>query len=180
MYLLHHGPVAPDDPLQSLSLEQLEEQAAAEAEYLESLAPPSWFYPLVGQVASAAVLLEFYMTEVALALTRTDGTPREVIRSSQRMWQTLRAAAGLDERFDELLRAFQPARNERDAIVHAVLWWYDAEGPYSDRWEHHHPKTERLTVLDQDEPPEWMVETLHRIRDLTRRAFELSNAISAS
>ena len=159
-----------------MSLEQLE---AAEAEFYENLAPPSWLYPLVGEVASQAVLLEFYMTEVALALTGAEGTAREVITSSDRMWKVLRASERLDGRFDDLLRDLQPARNERDAIVHAVLWWYETDGLSSDRWEHHHPKTGRRTELD-DEPPERMSDALQRIRDLTKRAFELSNAINAS
>lgn len=178
--VLHNGSVGPDDRLESGFLEQLEALAAAESEYYDNLAPPSWLYPLVGEVASEAVLLEFYMAEVALALTGTEGTPREVIKSSRGMRQVVKAAEGRDERFDDLLRDFQPARDERDAIVHAVLWWHDADGEYSDYWEHGHPKTDRLTVLDQDRPPEWMSAALQRIRDLTKRAFELSNAINAS
>ena len=170
--------VAPDDPLEFVSLEQLEAWAEKEAEY-GNVAPPSWLYPLVGEVASQAVLLEFYITEVALALTGTEETPREVIKNSQGMWKVLKAAKGRDKRFDDLLSDFQPARDERDAIVHAVLWWYDAEGPYSDHWEHHHPKTDRFTVLGE-RPEEWMSAALQRIRDLSTRAFELSNAIKAS
>jgi hypothetical protein len=94
------------------------------------------------------------------------------------MWKILKAAEGRDERFDDLLRGFQPVPDERDAIVHAVLWLYDAEGQYSDHREHHHPKTDRLTILGE-QPEERMSAALQRIRELTRRAFELSVAIRA-
>jgi len=169
--------MAPDDRLKSMSLEQLE---AALAEHYAKLGPPSWLYPLVGEVASEAVLLEFYMTGVALALTGAEGTPREVIKNSWQMWQVIKAAEGSDERFDDLIRDFQPARDERDAIVHAVLWWRDADGEYSDYREHHHPRTGRLTILGEGRPPERMSAALQRIRELTKRAFELSNEIKSS
>jgi len=168
--------VAADDPFEFMSSEQLE---AATAEFYANLAPPAWLYPLVGEVASEAVLLEFYMTEVALALTGAEKTPRKVITSSQRMCKVLEAAKGIDGRFDDLLGDFRSARTERDAIVHAVLWWRETDGMYSDYWEHHHPKTDRLTVLREDRPPEWMSAGLQRIRDLTERAFELSNTIKS-
>lgn len=119
----------PDDPFSPVS----PEVEAAAAQYCATLAPPAWFYPLVGEVASEAVLLEFYMAQVALSLTGIDETAREVIRSSGRLRTVLKAARGRDERFDDLVADFQPLRDERDSIVHAMLWWYDADGPYGDR-----------------------------------------------
>jgi hypothetical protein len=175
--VLHHRLVMPhEDPL------EFDDPAydAAAAAYYENLAPPGWFYPFVGEVASEAVLLELYMAKVALALTGRDADAREVITSSQRLWGALNDAKGRDGRFDAVLSDFQTARDARDAIVHAVVWWFDADGPYGDYWEHHHPKSNRVTRLSQHEPAEWMTSGLDRIRALTQRAFELSNAISTT
>jgi hypothetical protein len=134
---------------------------------------------LVGEVASEAVLLEFHMADVALALTGAEASPADVIKSARKMWGVLDAAKGCDKRFDDLVDDFQPVRDDRDAIVHAVLWWYDADGGYSDYWEHHHPKSDTRTVLGQ-RPPEWMRSAPDRIRSLTARAFDLSKAIKIS
>src|SRR5688500_4931364 len=137
-----------------------------------TLAPPSWLYPLVGEVASEAVLLEFYMAEAALALTGAEGSPADVIKSARHMWGVLDAAKGRDTRFDDLVNDVRLVRDERDAIVHAVLWWNDADGQYADYWEHHHPKSDTRTVLGQ-QPPEWMSTAPDRIRSLTARAFNV-------
>lgn len=173
--MLHHRLVMPpEDPLEFAD----PAYDAAAAAYYENLAPPSWFYPFVGEVASAAVLLELYMAKVALALTGEDADPRQVITSAQKLKRALRDAEGRDPRFDALLSEFQTARDARDAIVHAVVWWFDADGPYGDYWEHHHPKSDRVTRLSQRGPDQWMTSGLDRINGLTQSAFELSNAIS--
>jgi len=170
------GAVSSDDPFESVT----PEMEAAAAEYYANLAPPAWFYPLVGEVASAAVLLELYVTEVALALTGSQKDARQVIKSPASMWAALNKAQKRNDRFDDLLRDFQPARDNRDAIVHAVLWWNEADGEYSDYWEQHHPRTDRHTPLAVDEPPPWMSSALHSIHDLTQRAFELANDLSTA
>jgi hypothetical protein len=166
----------PEDPLEFVD----PAYDAAAAAYYENLAPPGWFYPFVGEVASAAVLLELYMAKVALALTGRDEDARGVITSAGRLWGALEDAEGRDARFDDLLSEFRTARLERDAIVHAVVWWYEADGPYSDYWEHHHPRSKRVTPLSQHEPAAWMRSSLQQIKDLTQRAFELYTAISPS
>jgi hypothetical protein len=99
----HEDPLEFDDPAYD----------AATAAYYENLAPPGWFYPFVGEVASEAVLLELYMAKVALALTGRDADAREVITSSQRLWGALNDAKGRDGRFDAVLSDFQTARDAR-------------------------------------------------------------------
>jgi hypothetical protein len=161
------------DPLAEAAAE------AAEADFLENLTPPDWFYPLVGEVASQTVLLELCMTEAALALTGTQGDAYELIKSSESMVDFIKSAQGRDERFDQLVMPFHSARNDRNKIVHALLRWQESDGDTTDYWVHTHPKTKTATILRFDKPPKSMTSALKRIKDTTQAAFDLTNALIA-
>ncbi|NEK87540.1 hypothetical protein GCU60_17500 [Blastococcus saxobsidens] len=165
-----------DDPL---TFSDPAYDAAADA-YNENLAPPAWFYPLVGEVASDTVLLELCMTEAALELTRTEGDARELIRSSESMLAIIKAAKDLNDQFDALVPRFHTAREDRNRIVHALLSWREADGNEADYWIQHHPKTKREIVLPTDEAPRSMTDALRRIKDVTQQADELTIALRAS
>lgn len=97
------------------------EMEAAAAEYYATLAPPAWFYPLVGEVASQAVLMELCMTEAALLLTESTKNPRDVIAASHQIIAAMDSVPqGRSHPFDLLRPAFEVARNELNAIVHAL------------------------------------------------------------
>lgn len=152
--------------------------AAAEA-YYENLTPPTWFYPLVGEVASQAAMLELCMTEAALALIGSTADPLGLIKTTSSMLVVIElAVAKKNERFNELVEPFNRARGERNRIVHALLQWQEADGPDDDYWLQRHPKTGAETRLPTSEPPQAMTETLQNIKDITQAAFALTNEIA--
>lgn len=166
-----------DDPLVYDPVEAAAEQEAYDA-YLENIAPPDWFYPLVGEVASQTVLLELCMTRAALALTGTKADPLELIKFTDRMDAVIVAATAKgDERFDRLLEPFRRARHERNRIVHALLQWQESDGEYPDYWSQTHPRSRMETLLPTKNPPQPMTDALQNIKDTSQAAFELTNAI---
>jgi hypothetical protein len=178
--LRHHEPVMPeDDPLAYDPVAAAADQAAYEA-YLENLAPPDWFYPLVGEVASQTVLLELCMTEAALALTGTKRDPYELIKYTNQMDAVIATAAATgDERFGRLLDPFHRARDDRNRIVHALLRWQESDGESSDHWLQTHPRSKTETFLPTRKPPQSMTDALHNIKYTTQAAFELTQEILA-
>jgi hypothetical protein len=154
------------------------EQAAYEA-WLETLEPPDWFYPLVGEVASQTVLLEDWMTRAALALTGTKGDHLELIESTRRIDAVIdQAATKGDEGFGRLLGPFRRARHERNRIVHSLLQWQESDGEGPDYWSQTHPRSKTETRLPSSKPPQWMTEALQNIKDTTHAAFKLTTEIN--
>lgn len=153
--------------------------AAVEA-YYENLAPPAWFYPLVGEVASQAAMLELCMTEAALALIGSTRDPYEMIKNTGHMLVVIDLAVDKkNERFDQLVDPFHRARGARNRIVHALLQWQESDGEYEDYWLQKHPKSGAETRLPTSEPPKSMTDALQNIKDITKAAFELTQALSA-
>ena len=168
-----------DDPL-FYDPAQIEADQKAYEAYLDNLRPPDWFYPLVGEVASQAARLELCMTEAALALIGSRMDPYKLIKTTGSMMVVIDlACAENDEKFNELVGPFKQARNDRNAIVHALLEWQESDGEYSDYWLQRHPRSKTVTILPTSKPPKSMIDALQNIKDTTQAAFELTQDILA-
>jgi hypothetical protein len=142
-------------------------------------APPDWYYPLVGRVATRMGLAERLTAEAALELHQPSYTFRDVIfwlESSHRLEVLTKLVSGRNGPLDELVRQLGPARARRNAIVHVWVGWHDTEDPIDPAgWHFVYPRSGKHVYLNQEEAQASMEADLNYIDDLVDRLSKLLN-----
>lgn len=137
---------------------------------------PDWYYPLVGEVTSETVLLEYYAAALALRISTGGDASAADIRAmvaGSRSWRKLLQSTRDDPAFKGLVPRIEQVRDQRHRVVHGVLWWFETDGPHGDFFVLQDPKDAASdgTIVGQQTRRD-LQEVVSRIKKLIAEVVE--------
>ena len=147
-------------------------------------APPGWYHPLVGRVATGTARLEHYVALAALVLLeRPSDEAAFWSYDTGRLRTLIELVKGEDDAFDALCKQkgrVDQARARRNRIVHAAVFWVEVDDPDEPHgWYFQHPRTDGPVWLETRDAQRTLQTELVFVEQVSTDMFDVWKRLSA-